>query len=88
MIGILKEEAQIKVDGISWDIFEFYQRYKNKIEEIIHNNEWIKKEDKIINLFKELWLTLSKKNDWNFKRRITNKSWWNIMRYFWVLSKI
>ena len=81
MIGILKEESQIKVDGISWDIFEFYQRYKNKIEEIINNNEWIKKEDKIINLFKELWLTLSKRNN-ELLEFLNNKYWLNFKKDF------
>jgi len=82
----ISELEEKKIEDISSEVYEIYERYKNRIEEIIYNNYWLEEEEKLLLLFKELWIVLSdrnkelldfieKKYSLNFKKDF-DFSWW------------
>lgn len=54
---------QNKITWLSSVVSSVYLKYKSKIEEIIYNNYWTSKERDLLELFKELWIVLSDRND-------------------------
>lgn len=48
---------------LSEDVNKIYYEYKEKIENIIHNNYWLKAEEKILEMFRNIWLEISSRNN-------------------------
>ncbi len=48
---------------LSDDVNVIYYEYKSKIEEIIHENYWLHAEEKILEMFRSIWLEISSRNN-------------------------
>ena len=48
--------SSTNIKFLSKDVNKIYDEYKTKIEDIIHENYWLHVEEKILDMFRNIWL--------------------------------
>ncbi len=55
--------SSTNIKFLSEDVNRIFYEYKTKIEDIIHENYWLHVEEKILEMFRNIWLEISSRNN-------------------------